>query len=367
MTDWQLRLDNKNELRDDRGVYRLVVAQLRYAEGEMVPDEVRPGCITYGQWRHFRITTTSARDASITVVVNAASGRGLAGLYVRQYARPSEKLFTAMAERGAPASTPQRVTVSPCNVNVSTTWHIAVMLEEQAIAISRGVTPTAFSLSVHLESAILDQSAGVVVPRGGDSASMPAKGLAGDGFACCGAFKYFLVPRLPAHLSLMAELVTTAGEVRAIFLKAKTCPEFPADVRGERCTGKCKVAWLTTYDRFDGTPQSVAAATPMVPNGLDGLGDLRAAGDWYIGVQALPGTDAEFSLRVSAVEPPPRDRGHQCDPSEPECRGPQLGGGGHDSAAPRRGGTTWRTSTGASIALVAAMALGLALQPPLRR
>ena len=51
-----------------------------------------------------------------------------------------------------------------------------------------------FVLSVHLESALLRRRGGVVLPRGADNASVPARGVNGDGFVCCGVTKYFLVP-----------------------------------------------------------------------------------------------------------------------------------------------------------------------------
>lgn len=62
--------------------------------------------------------------------------------------------------------------------------------------------------------------------------------------------------------------------------------------------------------------------------------DLREGGDWYVGVQALAGGSAEFRLVTSLVQPPHVDRGHQCDPNEPECRGP-IDGSLASSAPPR--------------------------------
>ena len=372
VADWQNFVDNRNELRYDRGVYRLTVTKLAYAEGLLLPGESRPGCVSYGQWRHFHIVTTGAQDATLSVHATAESGRGLGGLYVRQGLAPTEQAYAALAERGSPASTPQRVTVSPCDLNVSTVWHVAVMLEDQATATSRGVPPTRFLLSVHLEDSLLGggTSRSRVLPRGGDRAGSPAAGASGDGFVCCGAFKYFLVPRVPPHLYLKADLKVTKGEARAVYLKAKSCPAYPADVQSESCLGKCTVSWLTTFDPFDGAALSRSLASPHVPHGL-GRGcpaacppDLRAEGDWYVGVQALPGTEAEFELGVSMLVPPPVDPGHQCDPLEPECRGPVLLNA-QLSAASRRvraradygwGGAglllAWGATTGAAAALL---------------
>ena len=176
----------------------------------------------------------------------------------------------------------------------------------------------------------LPRRGATVTPRGSDGTLVPAKGTDGDGFACCGVFKYFLVPTLPSHLSLRAELSVSRGVARALFLKAGSCPRFPEDVVDDACTGQCAVEWVTTFNPYDGTPVSKGGADLTVPNGL-GAGcpaacppDLRAGGDWYIGVQALHGTEAEFTLTTSLVEPPPLERGHQCDPSAPECRGPTF-------------------------------------------
>ena len=151
-----------------------------------------------------------------------------------------------------------------------------------------------FVLSVHLESALLRRRGGVVLPRGADNTSVPARGVNGDGFVCCGVTKYFLVPGVPSHQSVRATLTTTRGtvrralylrrphvvqhasahhgartpspqvralylrrphvvqhasahhgartpspQVRAFYLKAATCPAFPADIENQVCIGKC--------------------------------------------------------------------------------------------------------------------------------
>ena len=376
-TEWTDQVNNKNELRPDRGVYTLTVRQLHYAEGDLVDGEMRPGCVGYGQWRHFRIQTLGAHASSLTVHAVAESGRGLGGVYVRQYWAPTESEYAAMTARGVPASSPQRVTLSPCALNVSTNLFIAVMLEDEATATSRGVPPTTFTLSVRLENAVLDMHDGQVIPRGGDALidgdalqltrqrdANPARGRNGDGFACCGVFKYFLVPRVPPHLSLRVSLETTAGTARAVFLKGATCPAFPDDVQGEECTGLCEISWLTRFDAYDGTPTSTSQTALTVSNGL-GRGcpaacpaDLRFGGDWYVGVLALPGTEADFRLVVNVVEPPPIDPGHQCDPDEPECRPPLNLGSGQSSGAPRaRRGMGARTTA----TLAGAVAMGVLL------
>ena len=120
------------------------------------------------------------------------------------------------------------------------------------------------------------------------------------------------------------------------------------------------MSWLTRFDEYDGAPSTKASSDLIVPNGL-GHGcpaacpkDLRYEGDWYVGVLALPGTEAEFSLHMYTVEPPPIDYGHQCDLSEPECRAP-LDLLALKSAAPPRGAAA--TARGAALGLAAAGAL----------
>jgi hypothetical protein len=204
------------------------------------------------------------------------------------------------------------------------------------------VPPTQFVLSVRLEDSVLDGATGSVLPRAGDDAVQPATGVRGDGFVCCGVFKYYLVPYVPAHLSLRAQLSVTRGMARAVFLRARDCPRFPEHVASDSsCTGECTLSWLTTFDEYDGSPHSVSTTAATVPNGLgDGCpaacpADRRYEGAWYVGVLALPGTDAEFSLETSLIEPPHIDPGHQCDPSAPECRAP-LDQNTLGSAAPVR-------------------------------
>ena len=329
--DWTTQVNNRNELRADRGVYRLSVVQYLYAEGEMVSGESRPGCVSYGQWRYYRVSTTGRSDASLTAHVVAHSGRGVGGVYVRQHSAPTAAAHLAMVGRASPADAPQRVTASPCDVSSPTTWHIAVYLEPRSVGVSRGVPPTSFTLSIHLESALLPHDGSGVQPRVADGGVVAAKGAGGDGFACCGAFKYFLVPDVPSQLSLEADLQLTRGDARGVFLKARSCPAYPADVADEKCVGQCVVAWATTFNPYDGVPLSVQRASPIVPNGL-GAGcpaacpaDLRHGGEWYVGVLALPGTEAEFSLNLRLVEPPPIATGHTCDRNAPRCRAPLDG------------------------------------------
>ena len=154
---WHLQTATRNELRDDRGVYRLRFTQLYFAEGSLVQNEGRPGCLSYGQMRRFTIETTDAKDATLSLHVRADQPAGISVLYVGENFAPSEADYTAMVERSSSdeISSSMRLAVSPCALRERTTWHLALALEPQSIAVARGVTPTQFVLSVHLESALM--------------------------------------------------------------------------------------------------------------------------------------------------------------------------------------------------------------------
>ena len=114
---------------------------------------------------------------------------------------------------------------------------------------------------------------------------------------------------------------------------------------------RIQVRWLTRFNPYDGSPISTDEVSVAIPNGLgDGCPancapDLRQPGDWYIGVQALDGSEAEFELNTTLVEPPHIDRGYQCDPSAPECRAP-LDLAALSSAARPRAGRRWGEGRG---------------------
>ena len=101
---------------------------------------------------------------------------------------------------------------------------------------------TEFTLSVHLEDPTLPPEGGQVYLRGGDGARSSA-GATGDGFVCCGGFKYHLVPAVPPHRSLQVEVSVTRGRLRALYLKHASCPRYPDDLIGRECVGFCVVRW----------------------------------------------------------------------------------------------------------------------------
>ena len=264
---------------------------------------------------------------------------GAAAVYVAEGGRREEAKYDVMVERGGSAGDKVlRLSASPCALREAVTWSRSLSSH------SRSPSPVA-SRPPSMRSAYTRERAcyrRAAPCASGEDVTTPAKGAFGDGFVCCGVVKYFLVPGVPGHLSVAASLRVTKGVARAMYLKAQTCPRFAADVLDETCVGQCEVRWLTRFNPYDGSPLSTDAASITIPNGLgDGCPancppDRRQAGDWYVGVQALDGSEAEFELNTTLIEPPPIDRGYQCDPSAPECRAP-LDFAALQSAAPHGG------------------------------
>ena len=149
---WVERDDCLNELREDRGAYRLRVRKQQFEEGAMLPSEVRPGCVSYGQWRYFTITPPRT-TSSVMVHLVGFQGTPMA-VYARAGARPTVDTYDVIAERRA-GSRELRLVASACDMRARTTWYLAVALEKEEIGISRGVRPLEFNLSVHVEDARL--------------------------------------------------------------------------------------------------------------------------------------------------------------------------------------------------------------------
>ena len=54
-----------NELKPARPRYELTVLHQPYADGQLAAREVRPGCVSYGQWRRYVITASSEAVANL--------------------------------------------------------------------------------------------------------------------------------------------------------------------------------------------------------------------------------------------------------------------------------------------------------------
>ena len=282
LTNWYPAINARNDLRVDHGTYHLTVRRLQFEEGGLMQGEVRPGCASFGQWRYFHIRTRGAKEA--TVSLHLQTSHGVSGLFLRQGARPTADIYDGRAgaphpswpeQPGRPApctptprpsllpfsppplspSSPRpcpaaergpgnalRLSGSACDAHKPTIWHIGVWLDSRTAAHAKGMRPTEFTLAVHLEDPTLLPQGGKVLPRGGDGVQ-PATGKMGDGFVCCGVFKYHLVPMVPPQRSLQVEIKVTRGRLRALYLKHDSCPRYPDDLIGEECIGFCVVRW----------------------------------------------------------------------------------------------------------------------------
>ena len=128
--DWTFSPETRNDLKHERARYRLRVSQLsfsegalRMAEGAMVNGELRPGCVSYGQWRYYSVQTSGANDAAISVV--ASEGIGM--LLVRADAKPTMREHGALARRRVDGGS-VRATLTPCDPSVPTLWHVRLSL-----------------------------------------------------------------------------------------------------------------------------------------------------------------------------------------------------------------------------------------------
>ena len=98
--------------------YVMVVTHLAFNDGLVAGDTTLMGCVSYGQWRHYRVRTTGAADAQLYVASSAIVG----GLYAKAGRPPT------LDDYDMHATPPLReLTLSPCDVSLPTEWHIAVM------------------------------------------------------------------------------------------------------------------------------------------------------------------------------------------------------------------------------------------------
>ena len=96
------------------------------------------------------------------------------------------------------------------------------------------------------------------------------------------------------------------------------------------CPAPCR---LTTFDSYDGRTLSHGSDVAVVPNGENIAGpDIRGGGDWYVGVQALPGEEAEYSLTLTLVDTPPFDASYKCDRLNGPCPHQRMAGEGQSGA-----------------------------------
>ena len=276
----------------------------------MKHNETRPACLSYGQWRTYHIETTGEQDAVIEVELSAPISAtylragGMLAISQDASVDPSSVSYDPTLLYDVRSAVGDRVvTGSPCDVTQPTRWHVALSLGSEAAigtrpppsaaAAAELLTPLEFELNVKLRSAALTLQQ-----------EIPPHSLGGRGIVCCGATRYFRLQSVTEVQRVLAHVNVTSGRVQSVLAKWGTCPTVRDidEMRG-KCSGFCAMEWLTTRGTYSGSLYSVDTMMLAVPHGLRDDPDRRRAGDWYIGVQAMPGETAQFRLTVDTDEP----------------------------------------------------------------
>ncbi len=307
-----------NELKPNRPLYELSVSHQPFADGALAPFEVRPGCLSYGQWRRYTVRATGEEAALLFVALS----QRVSHLLIQEGAPPTPELSDAAssvasaadvasadaASAGADSAEAMSVSVAPRDPFVARTWHVGVYLAEQAEAEAHGLAPTTFDIESRLTAA-RQQLGTTITPRA----------AGGEGSVCCGRMVHFVVRMNNSEQALRARLNVTRGAVRAVYLRAGSAPTYPDDIEeancvgdcsdpldvvGSSCVGDCAVTWFTSFDRYTGVRRFAQAETSIVPYGAEGRADLRQAAEWFVSVQDMgiaPRTD--FELVLDAIVP----------------------------------------------------------------
>ena len=233
---------------------------------DLSSGEMRTGCLAYGQWRHYRISTAGINDARLDLAVNL----GVTALYARRGAMPTA------TEHDAHAAWPlRRLSLTHCDVAAETDWYVAVYLGPKAAALEnepalRQLGGSDFKLNATLRTSNMSLTP---FPRGTQRQVPPA-------YVCCGSYHDYIVPRVTRTLALKVEVTVHSGHLSAIYLKHAACARYPADVGpDEQCVGNCEMGWLTTFNQFTLEPSYAGGVVLTVPMGTFSP-DIRAAGDW---------------------------------------------------------------------------------------
>ena len=307
-----------NELKLNRPYYRLSVAHRRYSAEVLAALEQRPACIGYGQMRRYTVEANDEEAANLYVALSTKVSRILISEAqpptLAQYGVASVDDATYLRARSddamppaADADTQTTASASPCQPGVARTWHIAVYLEPEAAARSRGLTQAAFDLNVTLSSARRDAEDGdYIAPRS----------AGGVGSTCCGRMTHFVVRLNTSTLALRVRVNVTAGALRAVYVKHGSCAQYPADILGQQCdanVAQCHMTWYERFDRYTGAKRYANANTTLVPSG-GRQPDKRAGGDWYISFQdAGVSRRTDFSVLIDLQQPSTDSSEASCD------------------------------------------------------
>lgn len=266
--------------------YILHVTLLAFSSGDVPGDQKMLGCVSYGQWRRYKVATTSVEEGQLSVSLSVPGSDGaqavaVSGVYAAAGRPPTETDYDLAAHY--PLSS---LVLTACDVTMATDWHFAVHLGAE----SAGIPETLFELRLNTTSALAPIAPGVTY----------------SGTACCGGTTNWLVPHVPDDRALSVNLTVHSGAVHGLFLQYDSCPHYtPGDLYAS-CTGLCEVGWVTRWDRITGVRHSADQFSLAVPMAEEmGESDKRRAGRWYIGVKTLNGEAATYDLALSLAAPRP--------------------------------------------------------------
>lgn len=152
--------------------------------------QVRPACISYGQWRRYTVQATGPDAANLFARLSAR----VSYLLVREHAPPTVGTFDVAAGHAAAVAIGNghsdglgnggstAVSASSAEPFEARTWHVAVHLAARAEAEALGLLPTRFILDSRL-----------MASRKAVGQTIAPLSTGGEGFICCGALAHYMV------------------------------------------------------------------------------------------------------------------------------------------------------------------------------
>lgn len=272
------------DTRAHSGSFLLNVTSRQFDRSPLMDRVPRAGCLRKGGAETFVLQTppafperTAIGSAEVrSYYVNDGTNR-VSALMVRQSLPPSANDFDAAVY----SPSRLRVAMSACDVTASQTWFLRVELGNGAEEPSEAF----FEIIVELEDATRAL---------GDEIS---------GRVCCGQYKYYAFPAVPEHAAPRVAFNLSSGRLKAVYWRYASCPIEEYHVRDGTCTGWCVVDWYRIFSGNLGKPRYSYSGTLQVPFGMGDQPDKRRGGTWYLGIQALDGIEAEYSLTTGSRSP----------------------------------------------------------------
>ena len=192
--------------------YVMDVAHLAFSAGDVSGNSQFMGCVSYGQWRTYAVQSTGMADAQLFVTIEANVG----GMYAAAGRQPTLTDYDLLA-------TPplRELFLVPCDVSLTTTWHIAVSRRPPTLFLHRTSyplssrerrrrgncdAPSTQPLSVSrkqvmlgAESEGIDETLFTLTLRTASARAQLGVDTAYSGGACCGGYSYWAVPAVPDH------------------------------------------------------------------------------------------------------------------------------------------------------------------------